>query len=298
MAPSPAIAFSPVEKARVRAVALSRLTGRPPKPTTVGRYRLLERIGHGASGIVYRAYDPALRRELALKLVHAPTHAGAQQVLREAHALARLSHPNVVTVFDAGVAENTVYIAMELVCGPTLEGWFSAQPRTEIETIATMLDAGRGLAAAHAADLVHRDFKPSNVMVGEDGRVRVLDFGLVRPQVALTSRDTSSHGTPGYMAPEQARGEVPTHHSDQFSFCVTFHEALTRRRPSGSPLARRWLQCVKPIIARGLHPKAALRHPSMAALIRRFERRRVLSAGAGLAGAAAVGASVTSLLLQ
>ena len=294
MLPSPAIAFPPVEKARVRAATVARLTGQPPRPTFVGRYRVLQRIGHGASGIVYRANDPALRRDVALKLVHAPDGASAGRVLQEAHALARLSHPNIVAVFDAGIVERTAYIAMELVSGSTLDAWFLSEPRSELETIGLMLDAGRGLAAAHAAGLVHQDFKPRNVMVDDAGRVRVLDFGLVRPCAPMTAKDTSSRGTPGYMAPEQASGGVPTPRSDQFSFCVTFHEALTRRRPSSGTLARRWLQCVKPIIARGLHPDPKQRHPSMAALIRRFERRRAL---AGLAGAAAVGASVTSLLL-
>lgn len=276
---------------------MARLVGRSPRAPSVGRYRLLDRIGHGASGVVYRASDPALRREVALKLVHAPGERRAAEVLREAHALAQLSHPNVVPVYDAGVTGDTVYIAMERVAGLTLDRWFSAQARGEQQTIDVMLDAGRGLAAAHAAGLVHRDFKPGNVMVGDDGRVRVLDFGLVRPHLPRSAGGTTSRGTPGYMAPEQARGEVPTPRSDQFSFCVTFHEALTRRRPSGGELARGWLRCVKPIVARGLHPDPQGRHPSMTSLTRRFERRRTLATGAGLAGAAAFGASVTSLLL-
>lgn len=295
---APALSFLQAEKARVRATMMARLCGQSVTPTEVGRYQLLERIGEGASGIVYRAHDPALRRDVALKLVRAPDPRRAAQVLQEAHALAKLSHPNVVAVFDAGVTDDAVFIAMELVAGTTLDAWFSSKPRSELETIGTMLSAGRGLAAAHGAGLVHRDFKPGNVMVGDDGRVRVLDFGLAHPCTPGTGNGTSAVGTPGYMAPEQARGESPTPRSDQFSFCVTFHEALTLRRPSSGAFERHWLRVVKPIIARGLHPDPNQRHATMHALIRRFERRRVVSAGASLMGAAAVGASVTSLLLQ
>lgn len=265
----------------------------------VGRYRVLGRLGQGATGVVYRAHDPSLDREVALKLVTAPDEIRAQAVLAEAHALAKLSHPNVVAVYDAGTIEGAVYIAMELVDGQTLGEWFTDTHRSGRETVRMLLDAGRGLAAAHARGLVHRDFKPSNVMVGNDGRARVLDFGLARPTptTLLVAGGTTPAGTPGYMAPEQRRGDRATPQSDQYAFCVAFHEALTQRRPEGGRLARGWLNLAKPIISRGLRPTPTARHPSMNALIRKFERRRSLYMGAGMASAAMFGAIIASSVL-
>ena len=278
----------------------ARLAGQSPTSFSLGRYVVRERLGQGGNGIVYRAEDPKLGRDVALKVVVATTPERTEAVLAEAHALAKLNHPNVVAVFDAGQCEGAVYIAMELVEGVTLAEWFAGGRRSGPETIRVLLDAGRGLAAAHAAGLVHRDFKPSNVMVGDDGRVRVLDFGLARsvlPQL-LTVEGTTPAGTPGYMAPEQRQGQPPTAASDQYAFCVTFHEALTLRRPDDGRLARWWLSVGRPIIARGLRPNPSERHPSMLALIHRFERRRSLYLGAGLAGAAMLGAAVTGALLR
>ncbi len=297
---SAAFAFIPVEKARVFSVLRARLTGVPADPTTVGRYTILDRVGMGAHGVVYRAHDPKLDREVALKLVLAPDPERVEVLLSEALALAKLAHPNVVSVFDAGVCEAAVFIAMEYVDGMTLGDWFASAPRSAAETIRVMLDAGRGLAAAHAADLVHRDFKPGNVMVGHDGRVRVLDFGLARPgpSVLEVAHATTPAGTPGYMAPELRRGDPPSAASDQFAYAVTFHEALTQRRPTSSSFAQWWLRFAKPIIARGLRPDPVQRHSSVARMIVRFERRRSLYMGAGLAGAAAVGAALTGALLH
>ncbi len=284
--------FVPVEKARVRANLQARLAGRDPAPTTVGRYTLRARIGQGAHGVVYRAHDPKLDREVALKLVLSPESDHA--VLAEAHALAKLTHPNVVAVYDVGALDHAVYIAMEWVRGMTLRDWFECEPRSERETIRVMLDAGRGLHAAHVAGLVHQDFKPHNVMVGDDGRVRILDFGLAQPASAAGSPVA---GTPDYMAPEQRRGVTPNALCDQYSFCVTFHEALTRRRPAAGRLARVWLALAKPILARGLREDPQERHTSIATLIQRFERRRILALAAALVVAGSLGALLMRALL-
>jgi eukaryotic-like serine/threonine-protein kinase len=152
--------------------------------TCVGRYVVIDRIGKGGMGVVYRAYDPELDRPLALKLVAADgddaSHAKRDRLLREAQALARLQHPNVIAVHDVGTFRGSVFIAMDFVEGPTLRAWLRDKPRRRRDILDAFLAAGEGLAAAHRAGLVHRDFKPDNVIVGNDGRVRVLDFGLAR----------------------------------------------------------------------------------------------------------------------
>ena len=157
-----------------------------PRGSNLGRYVIIEPIGSGGMGTVYRAYDPQLNRGVALKILsvkqadlQAAERAKAR-LIREAQALAQLSHPNVVAVHDAGTFEDDVFIAMELVEGKTLNEWMKEQKRSVKEILEVMIAAGRGLSAAHKAGLVHRDFKPGNVIVGDDGRVRVLDFGLAR----------------------------------------------------------------------------------------------------------------------
>ena len=151
---------------------------------TIDRYIVLDRIGAGAMGVVYTAFDPRLDRRIALKVMHAKPGAQATdvvaRVLREAQALARLQHPNVVTVYDANALGEIVYLTMELVDGASLAQWLKSAPRSIAEILAVFIDAGRGLAGAHAAGLIHRDFKPDNVLVGNDGRVRVVDFGIAR----------------------------------------------------------------------------------------------------------------------
>src|SRR5580692_182497 len=150
----------------------------------IGRYTILAPVGTGGVGEVFAAYDPELDRKVALKLLRA--HGDASDVraqarlLREAKAMARLSHPNVVAVHDVGAFGARVFVAMEFVDGLSLKDWLADAARTRAEILGVFLAAARGLAAAHAAGLVHRDFKPGNVMVGRDGSVRVMDFGLAR----------------------------------------------------------------------------------------------------------------------
>jgi eukaryotic-like serine/threonine-protein kinase len=232
--------------------------------TPLDRYVVLDPLGEGGMGMVYAAYDSVLDRKVALKLLppddlEAGTeqNSGRARLLREAQAMARLSHPNVVAVYDVYQHGAQVFMAMELVEGQTLLQWQREKPRTWREILAAFLDAGRGLAAAHAAGLVHRDFKPTNVLVGKDGRVRVTDFGLAREHHAppepvsiesTPSPDTSPvkphslleleltqrgavMGTPAYMAPEQFRGATADARGDQFSFAVSLWEALYGERP-------------------------------------------------------------------
>lgn len=217
---------------------------------TIGRYVLLTKLGEGGMGVVWAAYDPELDRRLALKVLR---RAGdSDRLLREAQALARLSHPNVVAIHDVGEDGGEVWLAMELVEGRTLDGWCEAEPsRSWREILAVLLPAGHGVAAAHRAGLIHRDLKPENVMVGEDGRARVMDFGLARSgelvatsaiaEDPLASTDSSLLsssvtragvivGTPLYMAPEQFAGAVDER-SDLFAFCVVLWEALYGARP-------------------------------------------------------------------
>jgi tetratricopeptide (TPR) repeat protein len=223
--------------------------------TSLGRYVVIGVAGSGAMGVVYRAYDPELQREVALKLLRPtgsshPERAGAR-LRREAQAMARVSHPNVLPVYDAGTFGGQVWIAMEFLATEVLAEWLAATPRPWREIVAMFSQAGRGLAAAHAVGLVHRDFKPHNVLVGRDGRARVMDFGLARAasgesdtpsagdspeDVALDADLTvagSAVGTPRYMAPEQHHGLPVDGRADQFAFCVALFEALYRTRAFG-----------------------------------------------------------------
>jgi tetratricopeptide (TPR) repeat protein len=226
-----------------------------PPGTRVGRYVLGEVVGRGAMGVVYAAHDPTLDRRVAVKLLRRDA-GGADTELqarlqREAQALARLSHANVVTVFDVGLYDTQLFVAMELCNGVTLGEWMRRRPALD-EILRVFSAAGQGLAAAHAAGLVHRDFKPDNVLVGDDGSVRVGDFGLAllkhpllpadRPapssqmldDVVLSTTLTNTGalvGTPAYMAPEQMSGGVVDARADVFSFAVALYEALHGERP-------------------------------------------------------------------
>jgi tetratricopeptide (TPR) repeat protein/predicted Ser/Thr protein kinase len=223
---------------------------------TLGRYALLSRIGHGGMGEVHLAYDPQLKREVALKLVrpHRSDPAEQARLLREAQAMAQLNHPNVAAVYDAGEVEGQVFIAMEYIDGCTLAEWLSTHKPDHRGILDIFIGAGQGLAAAHAVGLIHRDFKPTNVIVGTDGRPRVLDFGLARlvtqdGDVDKTVEDDLTRsseldslatplteagtvmGTPAYMAPEQHYAGQPTPAWDVYAFCVALYEALYHRRP-------------------------------------------------------------------
>jgi eukaryotic-like serine/threonine-protein kinase len=298
----------------------------------VGRYVVQARLGEGGMGVVYAARDPELNRKVALKVLRGdardPQRLG-ERLRREAQAMAQLAHPNVVMVHDVGSLGNRLFIAMELVEGTTLRGWLAASPRSWREIVAKLVPAGEGLAAAHAAGLVHRDFKPDNVLVGMDGRVRVGDFGLARafsstPSISetsalvqLTSARTitgSIVGTPYYMAPEQFLGQIVDERTDQFAFCVTLHSAIVGQHPfQGDSLESlshavthglyrppsrpdpmpRWLRRV---LRRGLSTRPEHRYPSMRHLLRaltRDRRRRLRYAAAAVLPVLALAAVVT-----
>jgi len=258
-APSASASPSPASPAPVAAAEL--ITPRwvkegrtPDRGEQVGRYLILERVGQGGMGIVYAAWDPDLGRRVAIKLLRTDKqHAegrtiGQARLLREAQAMARVSHPHVIPVFDVGTLGEGVFVAMEFVDGPTLKKWVKDEGHSWHQVLDTFLAAGRGLAGAHAAGLVHRDFKPDNVLIGKDGRVRVTDFGLARmaedgvepprpalpegaldhaaPELVQVTLDGHAVGTLMYMAPEQRRGEAPDARADQFSFCVALYWAL------------------------------------------------------------------------
>jgi tRNA A-37 threonylcarbamoyl transferase component Bud32 len=224
--------------------------------TAVGRYTVRRLVGQGGMGEVYAAYDPKLDRTIALKLLRSHVAGGPakgeSRLMREAQAIARLSHPNVITVHDVGAHDDRVFLAMEYVEGQTLLAWLAERPRTRSQIVGAFREAARGLAAAHASGVVHRDFKPQNVMVGSDGAVRVTDFGLARRIDAGDAGEArpgtgiaaSAHavdvtltksgeliGTPLYMSPEQLRGEPTGARGDQFSFCVALYEALYGQHP-------------------------------------------------------------------
>lgn len=224
-----------------------------------GRYEIRECVGFGSGGTVYKAYDPELDRVVALKVLQTGDGGSTQpeqRWTREAKVMAKVVHPNVVAVHDVGLADDCVFIAAEFVEGGSLDQWLDREPRTWTQILKIFDDAGRGLAAIHERGLVHRDFKPHNVMVGGDGRARVTDFGLARilpdlaseaetdvtaelelspgqmaATIASRTRTGTIVGTPSYMSPEQWRGRVADERSDQFSFCVALYEALYGRRP-------------------------------------------------------------------
>jgi len=288
-------------------------SGPLPRGATIGRYVVIDELGAGAMGRVYAAFDPRLDRKVALKLIRSQhvfgsrSDRGAARLLAEAQALARLAHPNVVGVHDVEIVDGSVAIAMEFVAGTTVRGWL-ATPRTWREIVAVLAAAGSGLAAAHRAGIIHRDFKPDNVMIGDDGRARVVDFGLARADapssdadearvslggaVTTTPLDTATHGiagTPAYMAPELYGSGSADARSDQFSFCVALYEALYGHRPfegntpaamlanvvAGRILApedREVPTWVHRVIVRGLAAAPDQRHASMDELLAALAR--------------------------
>ncbi|MDX2092435.1 MAG: serine/threonine-protein kinase [Kofleriaceae bacterium] len=224
----------------VRDALPARRRGALTRGTAIGRYVVLGRLGEGGMGEVYSAYDPELDRRIALKVLAPATRSTASseslraaqtRLLDEARALARLSHPNVVAVHDVGAIDDDVFIAMEFVEGVTVTRWLAQEPRTWRQVVEVIMAAGRGLEAAHAAGLVHRDVKPDNIILGADGRVRVIDFGIALTPDTVDFAGWSFAGTPAYMAPEQFTGHEIGPHTDQFGLAVTLYQALWRQRP-------------------------------------------------------------------
>ncbi len=245
LGPPPGVRTDPLAARRMLANVRARLFGAAPTPVRVGPYEVVRRLGAGSMGTVFEAYDPRLRRSVALKLVPIPEDDVVRdEMLREAQALARLRHPHVVAVFDAGVDE-LVWVAMQLLDGCDLQRW-STQPRSVAELLARLRDVGEGLAAVHQSGLVHRDVKPANAFVTRDGRACLVDFGLAVDVTDATTTTASSGvlrpssrapsirgggGTPAYMAPEQHRAELAGPASDQFAWCVMAWELLYGTRP-------------------------------------------------------------------
>ncbi|MEW6431966.1 MAG: tetratricopeptide repeat protein [Myxococcota bacterium] len=289
------------------------------KGQSLDRYVILERLGAGGMGEVYAAWDPALDRKVAVKILRPEllqddpdlTDQLKTRMIREAQALARLSHPNVVAIHDVGVAGPHIFLAMEFVAGKTLKAWLTERPRSWRSILEIFLAAGEGLAAAHAVGITHRDFKPDNVVVGADGRVRVMDFGLAhahqetaRREVPLGESDSPSAikraitqpgamlGTPAYMSPEALYGRPTDFRSDEYSFCAALFEALYGLRPfSGETPAAIAAEMeagrlqpaprntpvprrVHQLIVRGLEIDPARRFQTMRALLIQLGRRK------------------------
>jgi tetratricopeptide (TPR) repeat protein/predicted Ser/Thr protein kinase len=301
-------------------------------PARLGRYLVVEKLAGGGMGVVYRGYDPELHRKVALKVLHPRQHGDERahaRMLTEARALAKLDHPNVVRVHDVLGEAGQVVIVMELVEGVTLTAWEreAATPRPWRDIVATYLQAAQGLAAAHGVGVIHRDFKPANAIIGRDGRVRVLDFGLARsvdapvanplatgspgaahdaPDATGLTRTGEVVGTLGYTAPEQLAGEQAEPASDQFSFCVALHRALEGHPPFigttpdellASIRTGRFERASSPrplppwlrtVVARGLRAAPGERFADMRALIDELERPRGWRRWRGVALAGAI----------
>jgi tetratricopeptide (TPR) repeat protein/predicted Ser/Thr protein kinase len=286
----------------------SAATARYARGAIVGRYVVMDWLGAGGMGVIYAAYDPELHRKVALKLLRTPNSSSFEARLRrEAQAIASLSHPNVISVYDVGKHDEHLFIAMELIEGHTLRAWVKTERPRWRQILGAYRQAGQALAAAHALGIVHRDFKPDNALIDSSGRVRVVDFGLARssldvregstaepppPSLAeqTVTRSGSVLGTPGYMAPEQHLGEPAGAAADQFSFCVSLCEALWQERPfagdtfdelkesvlanrlrepSQKALAPLWIYRV---LSRGLRASPDERYHSMAALLAALDR--------------------------
>ncbi|HVK86354.1 MAG TPA: serine/threonine-protein kinase [Kofleriaceae bacterium] len=298
----------------------------------VGDYIFGRVIGSGGMGVIYEATDRKLHRKVAIKVIREQqtedmTGYASNRLLREAQSMARLQHPNVVTIYQVGTIDSQVFVAMEFIDGQTLTQWLETTNPTWRKALEVMLQAGHGLEAAHRAGIVHRDFKPDNILIGRDGRVLVTDFGIARaahlhdlqaPTQSGFRRDANLTmtgaimGTPRYMSPEQHEGRSADARSDQYSYCITLFEALYRKRPfecesweelieakdackiaappAGTPVPR----ALRGIITRGLDPKPAERYPAMRdvlTLIESQRTRRRWYAVAGVAGVSAVAAA-------
>ena len=294
---------------------------------TVGRYVVLSKLGQGGMGVVYSAYDPELDRKVAVKVLRHKNKDGTDDLiartrfLREAQSMAKLQHPNVAAVYDVGAVGDDIFIAMEFIEGVTLRKHLGEDDVQWRDVVPIFVQAGQGLIAAHAAGIIHRDFKPENVMVDQSGRAVVLDFGLARPRSDYNSKDTvpseESHasaevmltttgtvmGTPHYMAPEQHRGQAVDERTDQFAFCVALYELLYGRRPFGgrnakvlainvvngrlrTPPNSNVPGRIQRAVLRGLSTDPDERHPSMHALLGQLKSRRRRIGGLAIAGIA------------
>jgi WD40 repeat protein/predicted Ser/Thr protein kinase len=241
-----------------RALVKDRVLSAHAQGVRAGRFRVLRQLGAGAMGAVYEAHDELLDRKIALKLVRAENEEAKLRVAREARALAKVNNPHVVAVHEIGEHEGQLFIAMELVIGRSLEEWMREAPHTWEEILAVYLEAGRGLCAAHAGGVIHRDFKPANVLLGEDHRIRVADFGLAaRSEEELGSSDG---GTPGFIAPELRRGEPANEKTDQYSFAISLYRALFEP-PRGAPFR------ISKILERGFDEAQNKRWPSLDLLL-------------------------------
>ncbi|HEU0034399.1 MAG TPA: tetratricopeptide repeat protein [Kofleriaceae bacterium] len=268
--------------------------------TALGRYVIEDELGEGAMGRVYRARDPELARSIAVKVLARPSESLSSRLRTEAQTMARLNHRNVVQVFDVGDEDTRVFVAMEEIRGATLRQWL-ATPHPVAETLDRFAQAADGLAAAHGAGIVHRDFKPENVLVGDDGVVRVGDFGLAIGSAPDAAQGTPA-GTPAYLAPEIRRGEPATAASDQYAFWVALHEAIAGTRPEPGVASKLRPRRLAKAIERGLEPDPARRFPTMTAVAAELRtiasaRRRRLVALA-LAGGAIAIALVTWLVVR
>ncbi|WAS90993.1 protein kinase domain-containing protein [Nannocystis punicea] len=323
------------ELEQMRRSLKQKLFQRTAAPLKIHRFVVLERLGEGAMGVVFSAYDPLLDRKVAIKLLRAYPGAGEdrkrRRLLREAQALAQLAHPNVVEIYEAGEHDGAVFLVMSFVRGRTLRAWFAEGPHPVEEVLRVLIAAGRGIAAAHAARIVHRDIKPENIMLGEDGQVRVLDFGLA----ALHTRDEerTSHdaagphesdavgddrtrtglrlGTPAYMAPEQQAGAPADARSDQYSFCAVVHEALHGVRVGDTSASTAVTRAARPVptwvvavVERGLDSDPATRWPTMEALLAALAadppaaRRRWCARVFGVVALLALGGVLVTLLAR
>ncbi|HWB73566.1 MAG TPA: protein kinase [Nannocystaceae bacterium] len=306
---------SPSGRAAAVTVRQDRPQDQRALPVAIGRYPILRELGQGGMGHVYVGFDEELNREIAVKVVRAErmTARNRARLRREAQALAQLAHPNVVPVFEVGEHEGETYLVMELVVGVSIRRWLRNDVRSWQQILDVFIQAGRGLAAAHARGLVHRDFKPENALVGDDphahgvGRVRVVDFGLVlegdasddegepesvlHTEPALRTETGEVLGTPGYMAPEQLERRTIGAAADQFALAVSLFEALTRMRPFAGSSAQEIASAVlagvplplptgpypaalAPVLRRGLAREPGDRWPSMAAMIDALEAIR------------------------
>ena len=298
--------------------------------TRLGRYVLLRILGEGGMGVVFSAYDEELDRRVAIKVLSVPATGGTTgraRIRREAQALAKLSHPNIVQIYEVGEEAGQIYLVMELIDGDNLRVWQQAASRSWREILGRWTEAGRGLAAAHKAGLIHRDLKPDNAILGRDGRVRVVDFGLARSGdlAEVTPSADEAHregttltvagtmlGTPAYMAPEQHLRLQVDHRADIFAFCVALHEGLYGERPfagqgtilavavtSGHvrepPRGSKVPQWLRRVVRRGLRADLAERWQDMDTLLAALADdpvvrwRRIAGISALVVGAAAVG---------